>query len=909
MSRRITAAVCAVIALGLIGVGAAARPAHLRALPIGSAHLVRLAVLSTRADLVTGGEALVQVSVPAGAAAQTRLDVNGRDVTREFARLGGEKLEGLVTGLANGPNVLTARLPDGYGARLTITNHPISGPIISGPQLKPWVCEARAVDAACDKPVAYSYYYKSTDSSKTGLQPYDPANPPTDVASTTTQTGTTVPFIVRVETGYEDRDQYQIAALFQPHHPWSALSPQPQFNHKLLITHGVSCGIDHKTGTAPSVTGYNPSPVSSPVLPAADSGQYALGAGFALMSTALDYSGHNCNLPLQAESLIMAKEHLIDTYGTIRYTIGTGCSGGSLAQQWIANAYPGIYQGILPTCSFPDAWGTATQFLDYHLMLAYFTDPTRWGPGVAWTENQMADVEGHISVVNSEVSDNAQWHVAVPTDHCAGVTDAQRYDPQSNPGGVRCDIQDAAINVFGPDPRAYWSASEKRAGHGFAVPPIDNVGVEYGLNALQQGEITPAQFVDLNQKIGGVDIDTNPTASRIAARGAALANAYRSGMINETNNLNQTAIIDCRGPDPGAFHDAYRAFAVRARLDREHGNHDNQLIWEGPAAIIGDTQCNLTSLVAMDRWLGAVERDGSSKTQAQKIAADKPAGLGDECWDGNGNKVSDGLCPPGVVPIYGTPRIVAGDAITTDDNKCQLKPLNRSGEYGPVPLSDSQWTQLQSLFPSGVCDFRKPGVDQQKTIPWMTYQDAHGHVIYGGRPLGPAPASVPFGPNVPCTRAPGFVAGSSLGPVRLGMTRTQVRRLFPSFSTRHYRYMDFFCAAVNGIRVGYPSGALLRKLSRIDRRRVQGRAVLVLTANPSYALERVHPGDRLATVARRLKVGRRFQIGLNSWYLAPAGPSRAVFKVRHGRIEEIGLADKRLTTSRFASRRFLASFS
>jgi hypothetical protein len=311
----------------------------------------------------------------------------------------------------------------------------------------------------------------------------------------------------------------------------------------------------------------------------------------------------------------------------------------------------------------------------------------------------------------------------------------------------------------------------------------------------------------------------------------------------------------------------------------------------------------------MDRWLGAVERDTSSKTQARKIAADKPSDLGDACYDGNGNKVSDGLCPPGVVPIYGTPRTVAGDAITTDANKCQLKPLNRSDNYGPIPFIDAQWTQLQSLFPNGVCDFSKPGVDQQPTIPWMTYQDARGRVIYGGRPLGPAPASIPFGPDAACARATGFVAGSSLGPVSLGMTRGQTRRLFPSFSTRHRRYMDFFCPTVNGIRVGYPSPALLRTLSRAERARVHGRAILVLTANPSYALRGVHPGARLAAVARRLKVGRRFQIGLNSWYLAPAGPSRGVLKVRHGKIEEIGLADKRLTTSRAASRRFLARFS
>ena len=80
--------------------------------------------------------------------------------------------------------------------------------------------------------------------------------------------------------------------------------------------------------------------------------------------------------------MIMAKEHLIETYGEIRYTIGTGCSGGSLAQQQVANAYPGMYQGILPQCSFPDAWSTGQQLVDYHLVRDYVENPDRWAPGV-----------------------------------------------------------------------------------------------------------------------------------------------------------------------------------------------------------------------------------------------------------------------------------------------------------------------------------------------------------------------------------------------------------------------------------------------------------------------------------------------------------------------------------------------
>jgi hypothetical protein len=233
----------------------------------------------------------------------------------------------------------------------------------------------------------------------------------------------------------------------------------------------------------------------------------------------------------------------------------------------------------------------------------------------------------------------------------------------------------------------------------------------------------------------------------------ALARAYRSGMINEANNLDRTAIIDCRGPDPGAFHDAYRAFAMRARLDREHGGHANQLIWEGPAPIVGDAQCEHNSFVAMDRWLGAVEKDSGGGSLAEKVARDKPGDLSDRCYDGAGQKLTDEICGEPVVPIYGTPRMVAGDAITTDANKCELKPLRRS-DYTvgtgplavPVPFTDAEWAQLQAIFPAGVCDFSKPGVAQQGTQPWQTYQDASGSVIYGGTPLGDPPLSQPLQP-------------------------------------------------------------------------------------------------------------------------------------------------------------------
>jgi hypothetical protein len=177
---------------------------------------------------------------------------------------------------------------------------------------------------------------------------------------------------------------------------------------------------------------------------------------------------------------------------------------------------------------------------------------------------------------------------------------------------------------------------------------------------------------------------------------------------------------------------------MRARLDRENGNHDNQVIWEGPVLIVGDASCGLNSFIAMDRWLAAVEQDLGNVSIAQKIVDNKPADITDACYDGAGHRVLDGLCGEAIVPVYGTPRTVAGDSIATDTNKCQLKAIDPT-EYGPIGLSDSQLARLQTLFPDGVCDFSKPGVDQQGTIPWQTYQDAGGSVIYGGAALPPLP--------------------------------------------------------------------------------------------------------------------------------------------------------------------------
>ncbi|MEA2311057.1 MAG: hypothetical protein QOE28_1025, partial [Solirubrobacteraceae bacterium] len=575
-TTRLTHAALLVAATAL-ACGAPAAAAKSKRVP--ARHHAQIKVLSTRADLVSAGDALTQIVLPKGTRpSRVRVTVGKRDVTGAFKRRANGKFEGLLTGLANGANRVVAHLPGGYEARLTVRNHPQGGPVFAGPQIQPWKCQAGAADAQCNAKPSYTYLFEPATGGS--LQPYDPSNPPPagTIATATTTEGVKVPFIVRQETGYVDRDQYAIATLFQPGKPWKPWKPQPQYNGRLVITHGFSCDTEYGSGTAPSVQDTK-----------------MLGGGFVLMSNALDNAGHNCNITTQAESLEMTKEWMIDHYGEVRWTIGSGCSGGSLAQQQVANAYPGIYQGISPQCSFTDAWSSAMEYEDYVMLLHFFEDPTKWDLGDVFGPTQIQAIIDHPNPANPVTFTSAIPNSGKATRSCPDVPDDQVYNAQTNPHGVRCTLQDYMVNVFG-----------RRPSDGFANRAFDNVGIQYGLKGLRQGLITPSEFVDLNEKVGGFDIDGNFQAGRAVADQVGLERAYRSGAADEANNLDKVAIIDLRGPDPGAFHDVYRTYAMRARLMRNFGTAANQVLWRGQAPLIGDSNYADDAVFALDGWLARV---------------------------------------------------------------------------------------------------------------------------------------------------------------------------------------------------------------------------------------------------------------------------------------------------------------
>ncbi len=696
-----------------------------------------LSVLSnTRADLVSDGQALVGISIPSTAG--LRVSLGNRDVTKAFGHVVNGHVEGIVDGLRLGANVVTATVGRAQG-HLTITNHPNGGPLFTGPQLQPWSCPAGSVDRQCNTKPRFSLLYLSTNPQKAGLQPYSADTTPTDVATTTTDQGVKVPFVVRQELGYQDRDQYKILTLIDPKKKWDRWTPQRTWNHKVLVTGGGGCGGSYGTGNAPLADFSG----TIPAIPGRnDSYVDALGLGYAVMTTALDNTGHNCNVAVEAEALIMLKERVVEQYGDIRYTIGTGCSGGSIVQHTIANAYPGaVYDGLIVTCAYPDTFTAGSQFVDYHMLRTYFENPSGWGTGVVWTPAQWAAVEGRPDPINAIAADELLLKDAINPSN--GCVEAKKQYSSTNPGGVRCSILDYMKTLLGTRPKSVWTAPEKKAGKSFAGQPFSNVGLQYGLSALQQGLITPEMFVDLNEKIGGLDIDAKPSAKRMAGDDAAVANAYRTGLVNEANNLDTVAIIDHAGPDPGAAHDYAHTWWVRDRIDKAHGQHGNQVLWFGPAPLIGDPSWPTAALKSMDSWLAAVKADTSAASLARKIVKDRPAGVHDRCEyaPSSPSNPADGVCLPQTLQThYGTPREVAGGPATNDIMKCKLTPLTGK-DYGVLGLTVGQLTRLRKVFPNGVCDWAKTGVGQQAVVPWQTYQDSAGHVVFGGRRMAAAPRS------------------------------------------------------------------------------------------------------------------------------------------------------------------------
>ncbi|MBW2496869.1 MAG: hypothetical protein JRF61_06305, partial [Deltaproteobacteria bacterium] len=208
---------------------------------------------------MSGDDARVAVTVPITVPIEhVAISVNGNDVTDSFERVGLLRLlEGVVTDLAPGENLLevTSPGPLGPSANLVLTNHPISGPMFSGPQQEVFYCSddgdranaelGPAIDEDCAVDTVVSFKYRTTGGS---WADYDPnAPPPADMAQTTTMDGETVDYIVRWERGTINRFVYSIAVL-SPNEQETATPDLSAWNRRLIYYFQGGVAIGHYQG-------------------------------------------------------------------------------------------------------------------------------------------------------------------------------------------------------------------------------------------------------------------------------------------------------------------------------------------------------------------------------------------------------------------------------------------------------------------------------------------------------------------------------------------------------------------------------------------------------------------------------------------------------------------------------------
>jgi hypothetical protein len=699
---------------------------------VAQAHghsLVITTVSNQHASLVSGGDVLLRVSAPA------RVTVNGSDETAAFARQPDGSLLGLVQGLREGPNVVSASAGrHGRAARLVVINHSITGPIFSGPQQQPFYCQTTAfgLPAAtppkCSAPTQVSYRYMSTagtykpwPSAGAPAQPY-----PADLA-TTTVNGRSVPYIVRLEQGTIDRGVYQIAALYDGREP-SATTRDGSWNGRLVYTFGGGCDAGYHQGTATGgVIGAAAAPGGRDLF---------LSQGYAVASNTLNVLNQNCSIPISAEAAMMTKEHFVEEYGPVAHTIGWGGSGGAIQQYGIAETYPGILDGIIPAASFPNANGTTLEVVtDCRLLDRYFAA----NPGYSSAQRTAIAGFGYDTTCPSwdasfanRIQATASCDPSIPPTVPGDPNTV--WNATTNPNGVRCSALQQIVNQLGVDPAT-----------GFANSYLDNVGVQYGLEALRSGAITPAQFADLNAKIGGYDYLGEPSPQRSTASPVALHAMYADDInVSALLGLRSTPIIDQRtylDPFPGSnIHTAEWSFVMRARLRAARAAGNQVIIEHDPTSAAQQANANAYELGAMDAWLDAIERDGSHAPSTIKIARNRPAGLADGCFL-SASQTAPTLQPGGldaagrsapcetVYPVFANTRLAAGQPVDLYTLKCALTPADWRG------FTPAEQAQLQSAFPNGVCDFRRPGPQERPPIgPWLDYS----------RGITPFPIDRPF---------------------------------------------------------------------------------------------------------------------------------------------------------------------
>ncbi len=739
-------------------------------------------VVSSAPDQVTGGDLRLHIEVPRTVPLhKVTILVNGIDQSDHFFQIPGTRiLTGVIDGLNLGKNTIKVK-PNRRGKgrpktlKLKIVNYPITGPVFSGPHQYPFVCTVQneglgqplvdndsegfpvfATDPDgnptdqvigfsrnCSAETLVEYVYKSTDG---GFKPYVLGGPrPDDMVQTTTMDGHTVDYIVRWERGTINRFIYSIAMLA----PYDA-SPEDlnrsAWNGKLIYYFQGGVAIGHDQGD----------PSGRRML--YDDG---LSQGYDIAYSTGTKSGTHYNLVLGGETALMVKERFIELYDVPIYTVGLGGSGGAIQQYIYGQNHEGLIDAAIPQYSYPDMVTQTVHIGDCEL-LEFYMDVIDGGNPRWQTWSNRTLLEGLYasdtvfnpytqSLGNTECISGWRGLSPLAMNPLYGYVEGQELiQPPEAVASVEWTHFADLVNVYGT------------ATDGYARRLWDNVGVQYGLEAVASGSITPEEFMKLNASIGGwkesadmvqegspffppgvIDLTNwdpwsfrnqvfspNPMVPAPRTEGDidAMQAAYNAGLVFMGDI--DIPIIDWRHylEEHLDMHNTHQSFASRQRIRDAHSSSENQVIWftdVGP----GGPEFDQTpeALEVMDEWMTNIQNNPDDG-----VAANKPARAVDRCFNADGTEIAagervwDGILddnPSGdctaQFPIYSTSRIVAGGPFKGSIFKCRLMPVAYAiamGMYGVWEPDLLQQLQLEQIFPEGVCDFTQP--DAGLPIGW-----------------------------------------------------------------------------------------------------------------------------------------------------------------------------------------------
>lgn len=747
-----------------------------------------LATLSSAPDQVSGGDVLVTIEGDREDIEDELSDlefwVNDQQQTPLRTTWRNGRLEVLLDGLEEGENQLELH-HDRHGRldSLTLVNHPITGPIFSGPHQYPFVCttvselgiqplvdtdgemgfpvldeggQQIGLSKDCSIEPVVTFLYRTTGGAYRDL-PTDGSRP-ADMARTTLTDGREVDFIVRREVGTINRFIYSMATLANLGDAPDTASTN-NWNGRLLYHFEGGVAIGHSQGR---LSGRALSPE-------------ALGQGYAVIYSTGNRTSTHYNLQVGGETALMVKEHFIKRFGVPDYTVAIGGSGGAIQQYVYAQNHPGLIDAGVPQYSYPDMVTQTIHIGDCELLEHYMDvtdkDNTLWTDtlsrrllvGLNATEDYPDPFAGAKGLLGLSTAPGMTecipaWRGLSPLVMNPLFGQAPNQDKMQPPGimnTVQWSHYDDLRNIYGVDengnPRTLY----------------DNVGVQYGLQALVEGNITPDEFLRVNALIGGwkhpnemvqegfpflgsvdevladpskfdpwssrnmnLSPDGVTPAPRTQGDLIAINAAYESGMVFDGQL--DIPIIDWRHylEEVLDMHNSHQSFSARQRIRNRMGHSDNQVIWftDARPTILDDPEepeprdefdQTWMALEVLHEWLMNIRANPE-----RSIGENRPAAAVDSCFNTQGELIAsgadvwDGILddrPAGTCtqqfPTYTTSRIIAGGPIEGSVFKCTLKSVDTAladGTYGSWVPTPGQVDRLKEIFPQGVCDYSKP---------------------------------------------------------------------------------------------------------------------------------------------------------------------------------------------------------